>query len=185
MRIVVSGTHASGKSTLVSDLVMSLPGYVSLGDPFDLVDVDDPAGAASFLAQFEVSVERLAEPPRGECAVVERGPLDFLAYLQALGDLGRSTVDPAALDRLRATAAQAMEHVDLLVLLALDEGHGIWVPEDEGPELREAMDRHLLDLCADDDLVSGVAQVLEVAGSPQRRVQQVLAAVGTVTAAGP
>ncbi|GAA4388048.1 hypothetical protein GCM10023153_02950 [Ornithinibacter aureus] len=179
MRIVVSGTHASGKSTLVSDLVMTLPGYASLGDPFDLVDVDDPACAASFLAQFEVSVERLAELPRGACTVLERGPLDFLAYLEALGALGRSTVAPAALDRLRATAAQALEGVDVLVVLALDEGHGIWVPEHEDPELREAMDRHLLDLCADDDLVAGVGQVIEVAGSPQDRAQVVLTAMGS------
>ena len=39
VRIVVSGTHASGKSTLVSDLAMAL-GYAQLPDPFELVDDD-------------------------------------------------------------------------------------------------------------------------------------------------
>ena len=47
MRIVVSGTHAAGKSTLVSDLALVLRGHARLPDPFELLDDDDePAGAA-------------------------------------------------------------------------------------------------------------------------------------------
>ena len=34
MRIVVSGTHASGKSTLIADFLAARPEYLSLGDPF-------------------------------------------------------------------------------------------------------------------------------------------------------
>ena len=89
MRIVVSGTHASGKSTLVSDLAMAL-GYAQLPDPFELVDDDvEPAGAESFGQQLAVAAERLVELPAGADVVAERGPVDFLAYLEALADLGR------------------------------------------------------------------------------------------------
>ena len=128
MRIVVSGTHASGKSTLVADLVARLPGSVALPDPFELVEVDEPASALSFVEQLAVSAERLVELRPGSEVVAERGPVDFLAYLEALRELGRRSVDRGALTRLRATAAEAMAHIDLLVVLPLDPDDHIWVP---------------------------------------------------------
>ena len=38
MRIVVSGTHASGKSTLISDFALRHPEFVVLPDPFEALD---------------------------------------------------------------------------------------------------------------------------------------------------
>jgi hypothetical protein len=177
MRVVVSGTHASGKSTLVSDLVMEVPGYVALPDPFELVEVDDPASAGSFVEQLAVAAERLVELGPGCDVVAERGPVDFLAYLEALRELGRRSVAPELLTTLRATAAEAMAHVDLLVVLPLDPGLQIWVPDEEDPDLRDAMDRQLLDLCEDEEVVAGVGRILEVSGTPARRVADALAAV--------
>ena len=177
MRIVVSGTHASGKSTLVSDLAMAA-GYPQLPDPFDLVDDDrEPSGATSFVEQLRVSAERLTELPAGSGVVAERGPLDFLAYLAALADLGRRSVDAPLDGALRSTTTQAMGHVDLLVVLPLDERAGIRVPDDEDPALRDAMDARLLDLVEDQDLVPASTRVLEVTGTPQQRLATVLAAV--------
>ena len=63
-------------------------------------------------------------------------------------------------------------------MLPLDPPDVIRVPDDEDPELREAMDGHLLDLCEDEELVGSVRRVLEVAGSPESRLAQVLAVVG-------
>lgn len=177
MRIVVSGTHASGKSTLVSDLAATL-GCPALPDPFELVDDDlDPAGAASFVAQLDVAAERLVELPHSADVVAERGPVDLLAYLAALSDLGRPSVGPVVLGRLRASTAAAMTHVDLLVVLPLDPAAGIRVPEDEDPGLRDAMDARLLDLVDDDELVGPATTVVEVAGGPEERLAQALAAL--------
>ena len=178
MRIVVSGTHASGKSTLVSDLALALHGYDQQPDPFELVDDDgDPAGAASFVEQLLVAAERLVELPRGADVVAERGPLDFLAYLAALADLGRRTATPDLLAGLRATTVGAMAHVDVLVVLPLESPDGIRVPDDEDPDLRGAMDERLLELVDDPDLVGPATRVVEVAGSRASRLGQVLAAV--------
>ncbi len=176
MRIVVSGTHASGKSTLVSDLALALRGHAQLPDPFELVDDDEPAEAASFVRQLVVAAERLVELPAGCDVVAERGPVDFLAYLAALADLGRRSAGPDLTDRLRGLTADAMAHVDLLVVIPLESPDPILVPDDEDPELRAAMDAHLLDLCEEDELVGSVPK-LEVSGSPESRVAQVLAAV--------
>ena len=52
MRIVVSGTHGSGKSTLIADFVARRTEYLTLGDPFEELDLDDGSSAASFAAQL-------------------------------------------------------------------------------------------------------------------------------------
>ena len=178
MRLVVSGTHASGKSTLVSDVVLALRGYAELPDPFELVDEDaEPAGVESFVRQLVVAAERLVELPEGRDVVAERGPLDFLAYLEALTDLGRRSAGPDLLARLRATTAEAMVHVDLLVVLPLESPDGIRVPDEEDPQLRAAMDERLMELCEDDELVGSVGRVLEVSGAPEERLAAVLQGV--------
>ena len=181
MRIVVSGTHASGKSTLVSDLARAL-GFAQLPDPFELVDdVVDPAGAASFVAQLEIAAERLVELPAAADVVAERGPLDLLAYLEALSVLGRPAVGAGSMARLRAATAEAMAHVDLLVVIPLDPGVPIEVPDDEDPELRDAMDELLLELCDDEELVGGARHGARGRRFAQTRLAQVLAAVATVS----
>jgi energy-coupling factor transporter ATP-binding protein EcfA2 len=177
VRIVVSGTHASGKSTLVSDLAGAL-GHEQLNDPFELLDdAVAPSGADSFVAQLELAAERLVELPPGADAVAERGPLDFLAYLEALADLHRPSIGRDGMARVREITAVAMAHVDLLVVLPLDDCDGIRVPDDEDPELRTAMDERLLDLVDDPELVGSVGTVLAVSGSPSSRLRQVLVAV--------
>jgi hypothetical protein len=178
VRLVVSGTHASGKSTLVSDLALARHGYDRLPDPFELVDDDiEPAGVESFVRQLEVTAERLVELPQGCDVVAERGPLDFLAYLAALGDLGRRTVAPSLLATLRAATAEAMGHVDVLVVLPLESPDPIRVPAEEDPELRAATDDRLLELCDDDDLVGPATRVVALTGTPEQRLTGLLTAL--------
>lgn len=178
MRIVVSGTHASGKSTLVSDFALLHPSYTVLPDPFELIEDDeDPAGHQSLVRQLVVSAERLHGWRAGDDVIAERGPIDLLAYLGALTALGRGSLDPDLLERLRTTTTAAMCHVDVLALLPLDPGAGIWVDDEEDPDLREAMDSRLLRLAEDPDLVPDSAVVVELTGSPERRLAGLLATV--------
>lgn len=181
MRIVVSGTHASGKSTLVAGLAGALPDHEVFDDPYELVDEDlAPASAESFLAQLHVSAERLlALPPRAG-VLAERGPVDFLAYLEALAELGRGGLEQSSWERLRLLAARAMAHVDLWVVLALDPDDPVHVPAEEDLDLRAVTDERLLDLVDDDDLVGGVGRVLEVRGTPDERLAQVVAALAAL-----
>lgn len=173
MRIIVSGTHGSGKSTLTADFVARRPEYLALGDPFDELDPDDPASAASFAAQLRVTASRVRETA-GESAVIsERGPLDFVAYLTALEQLGRS--DGELIARATALADASLTDVDLVVLLPLDDRHPIRVPVDEDPALREAMDTALLDL-ADEREAAGPARFLTLGGDPATRLRDLLAA---------
>jgi hypothetical protein len=168
MRIVVSGTHASGKSTLIADFVAAHPEYRVLADPFDLLDETEDAGAASFVAQLRLSAARLARLAPAEAVIAERGPLDFLAYLDALDVLGRPGVTRDLLRSAAETTARAMAQVDLLVLLPLTSADDIRVPADEDPALREAMDDSLREFADDPDLTAG-ARVVEIVGPPEQR----------------
>lgn len=174
MRIVVSGTHATGKSTLMSDFSLAHPEFAVLPDPFEFVD--EAHGSGSLVAQLRISADRLLDPDLGGSVIAERGPLDFLAYLAALDDLDRSPRAAELFRREAPLAAEAMAGVDLLVLLGLDDG--ITVPEEEDPELREAMDEALRAL-TDDEELTGTARILELSGDPAARLAALEAALRT------
>ncbi len=176
MRIVVSGTHASGKSTLVAAFATAHPGFAVLGDPAEAFD-EPGSDASSFVAQLRLASSRLLARPAAPRLIAERGPLDFLAYLGALDLLRRpGRADVPERDRMRA--ADALATLDLLVLLPLSPRDGIHVPDDEDPELREAMEEVLLELADDPDLVGDVP-VLELGGSPEQRLAALEAAALT------
>lgn len=178
MRIAISGTHCSGKSTLVSDFLAAHRDYVHEPEPWEwLVEVynesvaEEPDGA-DFYRQLEVSVERLRTYGRTARLVAERCPLDFLAYLLALDDLGRDRRATQLVDEAVELARLGMEHVDLLIVLPLNDADGIEAPESEDPELRDAMNDRLLDLIAtnDYDLLGTSLRVVEIAGGRKQRL---------------
>jgi hypothetical protein len=150
VRIALSGTHCTGKSTLAEDFVAAHPEYVHEPEPYEWL-VEWYGERPDFERQLEFSVERWRGHARGANVIVERSPLDFLAYMR-VGD-----------GPLFELAARGMEHVDLLVLLPIEE---IEAPEDEDPELREAMHEQLLELVAAWD-----GRTLELHGDRRRRLE--------------
>ncbi|WP_025158676.1 AAA family ATPase [Leifsonia aquatica] len=178
MRIVVSGTHASGKSTLLSDFALRHPDYTVLPDPFELVDEAwGSPSPALFAAQLRLAADRLDPGHDAGDVIAERGPLDFLAYLIALGETTGVSSAPALLERSAEITAAAMQHVDLLVLLPLTAADPIDVGDDEDPELRTAMNDVLLELVDDPDLVGTRAHIAELVGSPEERLARLEALV--------
>ena len=99
MRIGVSGAHGVGKTTLVEALCDHLAGHSPVEEPYLLLEEEGyafahPPVVEDYWVQFGRSVQLLRSP--SERAVFDRTPLDFLAYLLALGaDIG--TLDGAAL----------------------------------------------------------------------------------------
>lgn len=165
MRIAISGTHGTGKSTLIADFHARHPAFMVLGDPHT------GAGASvdSFVDQFHATVHRLQRIPSSAHIIMERCPLDLLAYLEAWEALGRQGTARTTGD-LAELAAAAMESVDLLVLLPLTPADGIRIPESEDLDLRAETDAALMRLCDDIDLVPESVQVIEIAGSRDHRI---------------
>lgn len=171
MRIVISGTHASGKSTLISDFALRHPEYVVLSDPFDAMDETwDGVDGASFAAQLRFSAARLEDAEVGDTFITERGPIDFLAYLLALDELTGRPSSRELLERAIAITAAALRRVDLLVVLPLTAADGIVAGADEHFELRAAMNDALLDLIDDPDVIPDRSAVVEITGTRSKRL---------------
>src|ERR1041385_2370394 len=126
MRIAVSGSHCSGKTTLVDDFLRRHAEYVHEPEPYEwLAEARGAAFSAELSAadvwqQLEISVERLSLHAPGSNVIAERSPVDFLAYLEALRTLGRENTS-RMLDAARELVSRGMEHVDLLVVLPLND----------------------------------------------------------------
>lgn len=76
MRIVVSGTHASGKSTLITDFAAVRPDYEVLPDPFEaLAETAFDLDAGTFFAQLVIASERQRGRPPGDRVIAVLLPL--------------------------------------------------------------------------------------------------------------
>lgn len=169
MRIAVSGSHCTGKSTLIDEFLRAHPDFVHEPEPYTVL-VEDRGEEFSaepcvedFLRQFEFNVERLKEHEPGENVIYERCPIDFLAYIECL-----SRVDTDLVKRVSA----AIQNLDLIVYLPLD--NTIEVDEDEFPKLRKAVDRRLGTIYREDEFD---ISVIEATGPIQTRLRTLEAAM--------
>ena len=170
MRIAVSGTHCSGKTTLVEDFMERHPEYAHEPEPYELAEARGASFSAELTAadvwqQLEISVERLSVYGPASNVIVERSPIDFLAYLEALHALRREDTS-SMLDSARELIRRGMKHVDLLVVLPMSDD--IEAPEDEDPKLRSAMNRGLLEIVEVD--LPQTLRCIEIAGTPRQRL---------------
>lgn len=172
MRIAFSGAHRTGKSTLLEAVAERLPGYTTVDEPYWLLaeeghELSDPPTAEDHVAQLERSLALLAEA--GPDTLLDRCPADFIAYLRAIGADDEAD---AWLDRARA----ATDALDLVVLVLIERPDRVVISASEEPGLRRDVDEALQVLLLEDGLGTDVA-VIDVHGSVDARVQQVLAAM--------
>jgi hypothetical protein len=183
MRVAVSGSHGTGKSTLIDAFLERRPSYVhepeafeTLGDEVDLTDGVLTLEALERLLLWTVEV--VAGFADGANVIHERSPVDYLAYAAASrrswaagsGASFATAVLPAVRDGLR--------HLDLIAFLPVSSA----VPERPGEDARfrrrvdRALRRVLLD--GEHDLFTGTRPtVVELPEAPDRRLAALLALV--------
>ncbi|PSK95239.1 ATP/GTP-binding protein [Taibaiella chishuiensis] len=169
MKIAITGAHNTGKTTLAEGLQEFLPGYTFKQEPYYQLEEQGHLFAATpdvddFLVQLRYALA--ATGTTGEDIVFDRCPLDFLAYMQVLGagELVRDWYDEVA---------SFMAAIDLLVYVPVERPDRLGCPDDELPELREAVDEILAEWVYDFDV-----PVLEVRGTLAERVRQVVNKTG-------
>lgn len=133
--------------------------------------------ASTFSEQLVASAKRLLAGGPERDVIVERGPLDFLAYLAALETLGRGGRSAALFEQGVELTSRAMDEVDLLVILPLQHRDGPAAADDEDLELRSAVNESLLELSDDPDLIGDRARVIEVVGDRAARLAAANAAL--------
>jgi predicted ATPase len=169
MRIAISGSHATGKSTLIAELARRLVGYTTIDEPFYILGDEghtfgDPPSTEDFELLFSRSVSLLHEQ-RASNLLFDRSPADYLAYLTAL--------DPGLVsaDHIDA-AATALATLDLTVFVPIERPDRVEAAD--VPRLRRRVDRILHDMLVDDSAGFDV-RVITISGTVTQRVEQVLA----------
>jgi hypothetical protein len=173
MRIAVSGTHCSGKTTLVEELSGLLPAYEVVHEPYHLLvedgyDFNHPPSLEDFEAQLQRSLEELRA--RRKDALFDRCPFDVLAYISAHEDGEAFDLDEW-LPRIRS----AMQALDLIVFVPIEEPDRMAsaVEDEDDGEYRSIVDEKLRELLVDDSLDLGV-EVLVVEGTTTQRAAAAL-----------
>jgi predicted ATPase len=172
MRIAVSGTHRSGKSTLVKELSNALPQYSTVEEPYHLLaeegyEFAELPSIEDFELQLERSIECLGESEPN--VLFDRCPADLLAYL-----LTHPEAEAFDLEEWLPRAQAAMDTLDLIVFLPVEERDRITLSSSEDTELRRQVDEKLQEILLENPFDFDV-EVLEVTGALDTRVQQVMA----------
>ena len=182
MRIAVSGSHGTGKSTLIAALLERRPGYAhepeayeTLADDIDLAADEGPLpeGLEALLRWTLAAVARHAPGAR---VVHERCPVDYLAYAAASR---RSWPPGDAADFIAAFAPmvrEAVGHLDLIALLPVTRA----IPgrPEEDARFRRRVDRELRRALLDDDydIFAGPRPaIVELPREPERQLAELLA----------
>ena len=169
MRIAFCGTHRTGKTTLVEAVSSLLPGYEVIDEPYRALEeagheFSDPPSVEDFEAQLRMSIELVTRAPAN--ALLDRCPLDFVAYAQALDE-------DFDVDDWRDAIGDAMPRLDLLVVVPIETPDRIALPAHE--DARRRVDRRLQELTLDDAWGLEV-ETLEVTGRLDDRVALVMRA---------
>ena len=105
--------------------------------------------------------------------IYERCPIDFLAYMLALGDLGRDKEASWLAERSLGMVKDAIGLLDLILFLPLDDIDSSVISDSEDEELRIAVDSRLVGIFRDDDFdlfTSRRPVVLEATGHTAQRL---------------
>jgi predicted ATPase len=175
MRIAFSGTHRVGKSTLVQYVADALPQHATVDEPYYQLEEEgyecsEPPSLEDFEAQLARSLVALEEDRQN--VLFDRCPVDVLAYLLAHEDAAAFEIQ----DWTKRTH-EAMQTLDFVVFVPVEERDRIALPAHEDREFRLAVHEKLHELLVD-DVLGFETEVLSVHGDLRTRVDQVLAKIG-------
>jgi len=182
MRVSVSGTHCSGKSTLIDRFLITHPDFTHEPEPYIVLQEDygevfaaEPS-ADDFYRQLEFNIDRLRRYQSSERVIFERCPIDFIAYLLALSDIRADEEASLLVERSLDMANDGIKLLDLIVFLPLDGMDSTVMSSAEDQQLRIAVDDWLVDMLRGDGLnlfSFHCPLILEVRGSTEERLLQI------------
>lgn len=171
MRIAISGAHLTGKTTLACELASRLKGYSLLEEPYyELLEQGhefaELPGIEDFELQLDESVNQILNS--GENTIFDRCPLDFLSYIEAHKDSQFFDIND-----LEDKIDEAMDRLDLVVFVPVENPDLIDSSQSEYPELRHEVNMVIRDLIYDYELKSGF-KAIEVSGDINNRLKRIL-----------
>ena len=171
MRIAISGTHFSGKLSLVQALSEALPQYTTVEEPYHLLQEEgyefaELPSVEDFELQLERAIESLDETLPN--VIFDRCPADILGYL-----LSHTDAEAFNLEEWLPRVQTAIKKLDLVVFLPIEEPDRIVLPLSQDVAYRQRVDEKLREVILE-NIFDFEVEVLEVSGNPQTRVERVL-----------
>jgi hypothetical protein len=178
MRIAVTGTHGSGKTTLIDDFMDRHRHYEHAQEPYwELAQQGMPFANGpttdDLAEQLEQSARMILATASEPDVIFDRCPLDFIAYLEVVSEEEDGEDDWTPSGKLLAKIEAALATLDLIVLLPLSAPDEITV-EIEYPKLRRAVDERLKLILREDvlGLLENGPRVIEISGPRDARLAQ-------------
>jgi len=174
VRIAVSGTHCTGKSTLIDEFLRVHRDFVHEPEPYTVLveefgeEFSAEPCVEDFMRQLEFNIDRLKQHERGERVIYERCPIDFLAYVECV-----SPTTP-----ILSEVLENMQRLEMILYLPID--NTIDAGDEEFPKLRKAVDRRLSEIYNEDDLgiiTAANLVVVEATGPIEKRLRTIEAAI--------
>jgi hypothetical protein len=185
MRIAVSGSHGTGKSTLIAGFLERCPAYVhepeafeTLADEVELVPDEGPT-ADGLRLLLEHTLAAVARHPPGASVVFERSPVDYMAYGAASRSWPRGEVR-AFLEAAIPAVRESVRGLDLIALLTVARD-GPAARSGENPRFRRRVDAALRRALLDDEHdLFGAARpmVVELPAGTGREVEALVRLAG-------
>lgn len=181
MRIAVTGTHGSGKTTLIEDFLERRPGYEHEPEPYlalaqNGVMFSNGATLPDLEEQLTQSIAMVLAHADDPDVVFDRCPLDYVGYLEVVAEREGSEWEPSG--KLLGRIERALASLDLIVFVPLLQPDEI-VTTIEHPKLRKAVDLRLKRIIGDDvfGLRGSPTHVIEITGNQRQRVERLMAAL--------
>jgi hypothetical protein len=184
MRVAVSGSHSTGKSTLIAAFLEQRPDYLhepeayeALADEVEPIPSEGPT-PEDLEAFLRYTVSAVARHAPGACVVFERSPVDYLAYAAASR---RAWPPGSATDFLKTfvpVVRASVCHLDLIALLPVSGQGPITARADEDERFRRRVHEKLgaalledeYDLFGDRDR----PLVIELSPLPERQLKDLI-----------
>jgi len=178
LRIAISGTHCSGKSSLVEAFLINHPDYFNEAEAYEVLSdqfgdsFSAEPNSDDLFRQLEFHVQRLQKYQECDRVIFERTTVDYVAYLQALE---KTDLDASLISTAIEITNESVHLIDAIVFLPLYGFYGD-APVDENLKLRRRVDDCLQTLLLDDEfnLFAGDGpRVVEATGSTQNRLETI------------
>jgi AAA domain-containing protein len=166
MRLAVSGSHGTGKSTLIAAFLEKRPEYrhepeafETLGDDVELGDSGEPT-VDGLRTLLEYTVSAVESRVSDACVVFERSPVDYLAYVAASREARRGSTAAEFLSAHVPIVKSSLRALELIAYLPVSRGF-------EGRPGEDAGFRRRVDLCLRRALLEDEYDLLDDPGAPR------------------
>ncbi|MFD2600874.1 ATP/GTP-binding protein [Flavobacterium suzhouense] len=168
MKIAITGAHRVGKTTLAEKLLEHFPEYELRPEPYyELEELgyefSETPNIDDFAEQLNYSIKQITAS--SDNVIFDRCPIDIMAYLEALDGI-------QYINSMYDKAESAMEDIDLIIFVPIEEPDIITYQKSDYPELRDTVNEILKESVYDFGI-----EVIEVKGSLPERISQVLAKI--------